>query len=86
MLLVHPDALLRFGQQVAEAVDLFGQGLLPLPRRLQFFLDDLAAVGIEVGRLDLVFEGVQLVAANPGTQRVGEPGVDRPVPGCQALS
>ena len=76
MLLVQADALLGFGQQVAQPVDLLAQGILTLACRLQLFLDGLSPVGVEVGRLDLAFEGVHLVAANPGSERVGEPGVD----------
>ncbi len=35
-----------------------------------------ALVGVEIGRLDLVLEGVDLVAADTGAEGLGEPGVD----------
>ena len=63
-------------RRLRKSLDLLAQGVLPLPRRLQLLLDGLSPVGVEIGRLDLVLEGVDLIAANPGPEGIGQPGVD----------
>ena len=87
MLLVQADAIpadLPAGSRSASIC--LRQGILPLACRFQLFLDGLPPVGIEVGRFDFVFEGVDLVAANALLERVGAGGRRSPGPGCPAPS
>ncbi len=60
----------------AELVDLLAQVVLTLAGRLQFLLDGLPLVGVQVGRFDVLLHRVDPVAADALLQRVGQAGVD----------
>ena len=76
MRFVEADGLLRVFQQTAERIDLLAQGLLPLAGRLQFFLDHLPAMRLEIGAVDLALEFLNGVAADATLEALGQAGVD----------
>ena len=86
MLLVEADALLASLPSRSRSRSICSRRcLLPLAGRFQFFLDGLPAVGVEVGRLDLAFEWRRRRSRRmPCLERLGQPGVDAPGPGCPA--
>jgi hypothetical protein len=76
VLFIEADGLLRIGQEISQRVDLFAKRLLPFAGCFELLFDDLPALRIKIGSLDLSLKLIDGVAADAPLQRFSQVGID----------